>query len=173
MNSVNLDFSGGPLPSGSGSGSALNQQKPRVTFRDDVMAGVMMTGALTQWNAASSAAGSLFGGAGAFLPSGAGAAIGASGASVPWDWGMGWGWAGWTPEGAVSSSAYCGSCALEAAAAANHHEALIHPSGSGYNSSSFSASGKADFYYDDDHEIGELGETTDVACDFGGDFGGF
>lgn len=31
---------------------------------------------------------------------------------------------------------------------------------------------QAQFYFDDDHELGELGETTDVGCDFG-DFGGF
>ena len=34
-------------------------------------------------------------------------------------------------------------------------------------------SGRHEFYYDDDHELGELGDTADVACDFGGDFGGF
>ena len=28
------------------------------------------------------------------------------------------------------------------------------------------------FVYDDDNEVTELGD-TDVACDFGGDFGGF
>ena len=39
----------------------------------------------------------------------------------------------------------------------------------------FSSSGRHEsFYsYDDDHELGELGDTADVACDFGGDFGGF
>ena len=27
--------------------------------------------------------------------------------------------------------------------------------------------------YDDDHDLGEIGGDADVACDFGGDFGGF
>jgi len=29
------------------------------------------------------------------------------------------------------------------------------------------------YSYDDDHDLGEVGDTADVACDFGGDFGGF
>ncbi len=35
-----------------------------------------------------------------------------------------------------------------------------------------SAGGAAQFYFDDDHELGELGESTDLGCDFG-DFGAF
>ena len=27
--------------------------------------------------------------------------------------------------------------------------------------------------YDDDHDLGDVGGDADVACDFGGDFGGF
>jgi hypothetical protein len=34
-------------------------------------------------------------------------------------------------------------------------------------------SGKSDMNFDDDHELGELGDATDLSCDFGGDFGGF
>ena len=76
------------------------------------MAGVMMAGALTQWNAAASNA----------MPWDWGGAAGMVEPGVPWDWGMGWGWAGWTPEGALgggSAAAFCGSCALE-----QHHAAM-------------------------------------------------
>ena len=139
------------------------------------MSGVMMAGALTQWNAASSAS-TLFGNFGACGVSSA-TPIGAS-ASVAWDWGMGWGWAGWTPEGAIggaSAAAFCGSCALE-----QHHADLAASSTSVASNNISSTSyhqipynGRHEFYYDDDHELGELGETADVGCDFGGDFGGF
>ena len=138
-----------------------SQDKPRVTFREDVMAGVMMAGALTQWNAASAS--------GLFAYDGWSGAAGANtGTShVTWDWGMGWGWAGWTPEGAmptVSAPAFCGSCALE------QHQAALAASSSNYPN--MGSSGRHEFYFDDDHELGELGD-TDVNCDFGGDFGGF
>lgn len=125
------------------------------------MAGVMMAGALTQWNASS--APNFFGAAGA----GASIPIGMS-SSVPWDWGMGWGWAGWMPEGAnFNTAAYCGSCAVE-------QQALAQASSTSYSSHSSYNNGRHEFYYDDDHdELGELGETADVGCDFGGDFGGF
>ena len=100
--------------------------KPRVTFREDVMAGVMMAGALTQWNAAASSA----------VPwDWGGAASLANAGSVPWDWGMGWGWAGWTPEGAISggsAAAFCGSCALE-----QHHAAMAAASSSASHSTSY------------------------------------
>ena len=140
-----------------------SENKPRVTFREDVMAGVMMAGALTQWNA--TAATGLFG------ESFFGGAAGANtGSTVPWDWGMGWGWAGWTPEGALTASApaFCGSCALE-----QHQAALAASSVNNYQALDKFGSGRHEFYFDDDHELGELGETTDVSCDFGGDFGGF
>ena len=144
--------------------------KPRVTFREDVMAGVMMAGALTQWNAATSGDGffgdTFFGAAGAM-----------TGASMPWDWGMGWGWAGWTPEGAmgaVGASAFCGSCALEQhQAAIASHAAHTAAASSTTSYSNMPYNGRHEFYFDDDHELGELGETADIGCDFGGDFGGF
>ena len=87
----------------------INLKNP---YREDVMAGVMMAGALTQWNAAASNA----------IPWDWGGAAGMVEPGVPWDWGMGWGWAGWTPEGALgggSAAAFCGSCALE-----QHHAAM-------------------------------------------------
>lgn len=125
------------------------------------------TGALTQWNATATTG--LFG-EDAFFGTAAGGNAAVGGGGVPWDWGMGWGWAGWTPEGAMTASvpAFCGSCALE-----QHQAALAASSGNSYQSLTGSSSGRHEFYFDDDHELGELGETADVACDFGGDFGGF
>ena len=87
-----------------------------------------------------------------------------------WDWGMGWGWAGWT-------ASYCDTCALEHAAVSAHvassaghnilfSETLADPK------PSFRSSLHDLFVYDDDNEGTEIGD-TDVACDFGGDFGGF
>ncbi len=153
--------------------------KPRVTFREDVMAGIMMAGALTQWNAATGGTGIFGGSAGG--ASGGGAPIGVS-AGVPWDWGMGWGWAGWTPEGAVvgatAATAFCGSCALEQHQMASALASIEASSSSPAAANSSTAyhnlpyNGRHEFYYDDDNELGELGE-TDVGCDFGGDFGGF
>ena len=143
--------------------------KPRVTFREDVMAGVMMAGALTQWNAHAGAGDAFFA-----ADFGATGAMGAP--SMPWDWGMGWGWAGWTPEGAMTSvgaSAFCGSCALEQhqAALASH---TAHTLDTSTSYSNMPYNGRHEFYFDDDHELGELGDTTtDIGCDFGGDFGGF
>ena len=37
----------------------------------------------------------------------------------------------------------------------------------------FSSRHESYYSYDDDHDLGEVGDTADVACDFGGDFGGF
>ena len=97
-----------------------------INFREDVMAGVMMAGALTQWNAAASSS----------VPwDWGGAAPISAGSGVPWDWGMGWGWAGWTPEGALgggSAAAFCGSCALE-----QHHAAMAAASSSTSHSTSY------------------------------------
>lgn len=141
---------------------SMAAEKPRVTFREDVMAGVMMAGALSQWNAATTA--TSFFGPGLFGAAAGGAATIGMSSGVPWDWGMGWGWAGWTPEGSVgatSASAFCGSCALE-----QHHAAVASSTDIASNMP------RHEFYYDDDHELGELGEATDVGCDFG-DFGGF
>ena len=128
------------------------------------------TGALTQWNATGTTG--IFGGD-TFFESAAGANAAVGGGGVPWDWGMGWGWAGWTPESAITASAasaFCGSCALE-----QHQAALAASSGNSYQSLTGSSSGgRHEFYsFDDDHELGEIGDTADVACDFGGDFGGF
>ena len=81
-----------------------------------------------------------------------------------WDWGMGWGWTSW-------NAAFCGTCAIEQAALANHisQHQLPPPSSMLVNGSDESTSA-ANFYFDDDNELGELGEATDVGCDFG-DFG--
>lgn len=148
--------------------AAAAAEKPRVTFREDVMAGVMMAGALSQWNAATSTATSFFG-PGLFGASAGGAATIGMSSGVPWDWGMGWGWAGWTPADAVGSAtsagAFCGSCALE-----QHHASSAAMASS--NTDIASNMQRHEFFYDDDHELGELGEATDVGCDFG-DFGGF
>jgi len=115
-----------------------------------------------------------------------------------WDWGMGWGWAGW-------SASYCDTCALEHAAVTAHvaaghaplstnfSETLVRKVNVFLNQINLNAnkyiwlSLKADpkpssvsqsfrsthdlYVFDDDNEVTELGE-TDVACDFG-DFGGF
>jgi len=140
-----------------------SEVKPRVTFREDVMAGVMMAGALTQWNAAASNT----------VPWDWGGAAGMV-EPTPWDWGMGWGWAGWTPEGALgggSAAAFCGSCAME-----QHHAAMYASEAShsaSYNNLPDSSRHESFHSYDDDHDIGDVGGDADVACDFGGDFGGF
>ncbi len=82
------------------------------------------------------------------------------------------------------SASYCDTCALEHAAVTAHvassaghnglfSEALADPhSSSGVPASSFRTSHQDLFVYDDDNEVAEVGD-TDVACDFGGDFGGF
>ena len=46
-------------------------------------------------------------------------------------------------------------------------------SNSGYKILFFSSRHESYYSYDDDHDLGEVGDTADVACDFGGDFGGF
>ena len=85
-----------------------------------------------------------------------------------WDWGMGWGWTGW-------NAAFCGTCAIEQAALANHVPSLAHhhqPSAllNGGSSDMTSSAAAANNYLDDNDELGEIGDTGDVGCDFG-DFG--
>ena len=53
-----------------------------------------------------------------------------------------------------------------------YSEMLNDPKSSSLDPVSFRSSHHDLFVYDDDNEVAELGD-TDVACDFGGDFGGF
>ena len=81
---------------------------------------------------------------------------------------MGWGWTGW-------NAAFCGTCAMEQAALASHvpsfaNQHSMFASEMSLNGSTGGGGIDAQFYFDDDHELGELGETADVGCDFG-DFG--
>ena len=94
-------------------------------------------------------------------------------ADYTWDWGMGWGWSGY-------SASYCSTCAMEQAALLNSNvgqaSAIESSTGPHTLSTHIDASTHhtmgQDYLnaYDDDHELGELGEATDVGCDFG-DFG--
>lgn len=125
--------------------TAAYQQKQQADgyLPSNLTAGVLTAAVLTQWNAGPSC----------------------------WDWGMGWGWTGW-------NAAFCGTCAMEQAALAGHVPALAaqqhHQSAAAYSAAAAEdpSASQAQFYFDDDHELGELGETADVGCDFG-DFGGF
>ena len=89
-----------------------------------------------------------------------------------WDWGMGWGWSGY-------SASYCSTCAMEQAALMNSHigQAAIVDSSSHSFQAHLDVSGHhspsvQDYIanFDGDDELGDLGETADVGCDFG-DFG--
>lgn len=46
-----------------------------------------------------------------------------------WDWGMGWGWTGW-------NAAFCGTCAIEQAALANHVPSLVRKTTLGWGNPS-------------------------------------
>ena len=89
-------------------------------------------------------------------------------ADYAWDWGMGWGWSGY-------SASYCSTCAMEQAALMNSNighssnvESITAPSTE--IPSNTNIQDYLNSYDGDDNEIGELGEATDVGCDFG-DFG--
>ena len=89
-------------------------------------------------------------------------------ADYAWDWGMGWGWSGY-------SASYCSTCAMEQAALINSNighssnvESITAPSSD--IPSNTNIQDYLNSYDGDDNEIGELGEATDVGCDFG-DFG--
>ena len=89
-------------------------------------------------------------------------------ADYAWDWGMGWGWSGY-------SASYCSTCAMEQAALMNSNighssnvESITAPSSE--IPSNTNIQDYLNSYDGDDNEIGELGEATDVGCDFG-DFG--
>ena len=128
----------------------------------DVTAGIMMAGALTQWTGGvvtQDAAGTAT--VNGYTPPSA--AVSGAGAEY-WDWGMGWGWSG-------NSASYCGTCALEQAALMSQNRQVVSTALPELNNHHQSM----DDYlnnFDDDQELGELGEATDVGCDFG-DFGAF
>lgn len=88
-------------------------------------------------------------------------------ADYAWDWGMGWGWSGY-------SASYCSTCAMEQAALVNSNigqasgiDSLTASEISGQNTTGHDYLNSLD---GDDNDIGELGEAADVGCDFG-DFG--
>ena len=84
-----------------------------------------------------------------------------------WDWGMGWGWSGY-------SASYCSTCAMEQAALINSNigqaSGVDSLTSSEVTAQNITGQDYLNSYDGDDNEMGDLGEATDVGCDFG-DFG--
>ena len=89
-------------------------------------------------------------------------------ADYAWDWGMGWGWSGY-------SASYCTTCAMEQAALINSNMGQVSGvdsfTSSDHTSHNQNINDYLNSYDGDDNEIGDIGgEAADVGCDFG-DFG--